>query len=143
MEKVRTRARPPLGQFKLFIIQTMYNFKYLKYINSLDTNILNTREGVYVLSHHHFRLFVTPWTVLHHAPGSSVHGILQARTLEWVAFSFSRGSFGPRDRIWAPTLADRFSITEPHRKAHLGTTYDYIHVKGKTVIVNLTLGSIF
>ena len=26
-------------------------------------------------------------------PGSSVHGILKARTLEWVAISFSRGSF--------------------------------------------------
>ena len=26
-------------------------------------------------------------------PGSSVHGILQARTMEWVAISFSRGSF--------------------------------------------------
>ena len=26
-------------------------------------------------------------------PGSSVHGILQARTLEWVAISVSRGSF--------------------------------------------------
>ena len=26
-------------------------------------------------------------------PGSSVHGILQARTLEWVDISFSRGSF--------------------------------------------------
>ena len=25
-------------------------------------------------------------------PGSSIHGILQARTLEWVAISFSRGS---------------------------------------------------
>ena len=31
-------------------------------------------------------------------PGSSVHGILQARILEWVAISFSRGSSGPRDR---------------------------------------------
>ena len=30
-------------------------------------------------------------------PGSSVHGLLQARTLEWVAISFSRGSFWPRD----------------------------------------------
>ena len=26
-------------------------------------------------------------------PGSSIHGILQARILEWVAISFSRGSF--------------------------------------------------
>ena len=30
-------------------------------------------------------------------PGSSVHGILQARILEWVAIPFSRGSFWPRD----------------------------------------------
>ena len=30
-------------------------------------------------------------------PGSSVHGILQARILEWVATSFSRGSSQPRD----------------------------------------------
>ena len=31
-------------------------------------------------------------------PGSSVHGILQARMLEWVAMPSSRGSSGPRDR---------------------------------------------
>ena len=31
-------------------------------------------------------------------PGSSVHGILQARILEWVAISFSRASSRPRDR---------------------------------------------
>ena len=31
-------------------------------------------------------------------PGSSLHGILQARVLEWVAISFSRGSSRPKDR---------------------------------------------
>ena len=31
-------------------------------------------------------------------PGSSLHGILQARVLEWVTISFSRGSSRPRDR---------------------------------------------
>ena len=31
-------------------------------------------------------------------PGSSVHGILQARILEWVAMPSSRGSSQPRDR---------------------------------------------
>ena len=31
-------------------------------------------------------------------PGSSVHGILQVRILEWVAISFSRGSSQPRDQ---------------------------------------------
>ena len=33
----------------------------------------------------------------HSLPGSSVHGILQARVLEWVAVSFFRGSSWPRD----------------------------------------------
>ena len=31
-------------------------------------------------------------------PGSSVHGIFQARILEWVSIPFSRGSFPPRDQ---------------------------------------------
>ena len=31
-------------------------------------------------------------------PGSSIHGILQARVLEWVAIAFSKGSSRPRDR---------------------------------------------
>ena len=40
-------------------------------------------------------------------PGSSVHGILQARILEWVAISFSRGSYGPRDRIQVSRIVGR------------------------------------
>ena len=41
------------------------------------------------------------WThvTLPNLPGSSVHGILQERILEWVAISFSRGSYQPRDKI--------------------------------------------
>ena len=35
-------------------------------------------------------------------PGSSIHGILQARILAWVAISFSRGSSPPRDRADVP-----------------------------------------
>ena len=35
-------------------------------------------------------------------PGSPVHGILQARILEWVAISFSRGSSWPRDQSSFP-----------------------------------------
>ena len=41
-------------------------------------------------------------------PGSSVHGILQARVLEWVAMSFSRGSSRPRDQTQVSCLAGRF-----------------------------------
>ena len=39
-------------------------------------------------------------------PGSSFHGILQARILEWVAIPFSRGSFQPRDRTGLLELWD-------------------------------------
>ena len=38
----------------------------------------------------------------------TVHGILQARILEWVAFPFSRGSSQPRDRIQVSCIAGRF-----------------------------------
>ena len=41
-------------------------------------------------------------------PGSSVHGILQARTLEWGAVPFSRASSQPRDWTWASCIAGRF-----------------------------------
>ena len=38
----------------------------------------------------------------------TVHGILQARILEWVTFPFSRGSSKPRDRIQVSCIAGGF-----------------------------------
>ena len=46
----------------------------------------------------HVQLFTTPWTVAHQVPLSM--GILQARILEWVAISSSRGSSPPRDQTY-------------------------------------------
>ena len=43
-----------------------------------------------------------------YTPDSSVHGILQARILEWVAIRFSRGSSGPRNQNWVSHSAGRF-----------------------------------
>ena len=40
-------------------------------------------------------------------PGSSIHGILQARILEWAAIFFSRGSSQPRDRTRVSHIAGR------------------------------------
>ena len=48
----------------------------------------------------HVQLFATPWIV--------VHGILQARILEWVAFPFSRGSSQPRDQTHVSNTVGRF-----------------------------------
>ena len=42
-------------------------------------------------------------------PGSSVHGILQARILEWVAIPFSSGSSQPGDRTWVSCIAGSFT----------------------------------
>ena len=38
----------------------------------------------------------------------TVHGILQARILEWVAFPFFRGSFQPRDQAQVSNIAGGF-----------------------------------
>ena len=50
-------------------------------------------------------------------PGSSVHGILQARILEVVASPFSRGFSQPRDRTWVSCIAGRFFTSWVTRKA--------------------------
>ena len=48
--------------------------------------------------------------------GSSVHGILQARILEWVAISFSRGSSQTRDQTQVSCIAGRCFILWANRE---------------------------
>ena len=52
-------------------------------------------------------------------PGSSVHGILQARILEWVAIPFSSGSSHPRERTWVPCISGRFFTVWAAREAQI------------------------
>ena len=54
-------------------------------------------------------------------PDNSVHGILQARILEWVAVPFSRGSSQPRDQTKVSCTAGKFFTTEPPGKLNLWT----------------------
>ena len=49
-------------------------------------------------------------------PGSSIHGILQARILEWVAISFSRGSSRPRDGTHVSCIGRWILDAEPPAK---------------------------
>ena len=51
--------------------------------------------------------------------GSSVHGILQARILEWVAIPFSRGSFPPRDWTQVSCTEGRFFTIWATREVHV------------------------
>ena len=51
--------------------------------------------------------------------GSSVHGIFQARILDWVAISSSRGSFWPRDQTWVSCIAGKFFTIWTTREDHV------------------------
>ena len=59
-------------------------------------------------------------------PGSSVHGILQARILESVAILFSKGSSQPRDWTQVSCIAGRFFTIWATREAHICIIYTYI-----------------
>ena len=52
---------------------------------------------------------LTLWEAMDYSQsGSSIHGILQARTLEWVAIPFSKASSWPRDQTQVSCIAGRF-----------------------------------
>ena len=64
-------------------------------------------------------------------PGSSVHGVLQVRILEWVAISYSRGSSQTRDQPMSPALADRFFTTMPPGKPMLSNNTEQMMTREK------------
>ena len=92
------------------------NFLALQNITShLQTNAIINRNGlrqqiqfivVYLVSY--VWLFATPGTC--NLPGSSVHGILQARILKWVAMPSSKRSSQLRDRTQVSCIAGRFLL---------------------------------
>ena len=90
------------------------NLKSFIHINGERKCHTRTHMCCAVLSHLScVQLFETLWTVTHQAP---VHGILQARTLEWVAISFSRDlpTQGLNPRLWSlmcQALADGLFTT--------------------------------
>ena len=62
----------------------------------------------------------TPWDSMDCNPlGFSVHGISQAKILEWVAISFSGGSSWPRNWTCIPSIADGFFHLWAKREAHI------------------------
>ena len=63
-------------------------------------------------------------------PGSSVHGVLQARILEWVAIFFSWGSSQPRDQSSVFCIAGRFFTVWATR----GGLFTAVSLKPRTVL---------
>ena len=70
-------------------------------------------------------------------PGSSVHGIFQARILEWIAISFSRGSSKPRNWTQVSCITGRFFTNWAIREAHIFFPYVNIYVYTTCVCVKL------
>ena len=56
-------------------------------------------------------------------PGSSMHGILQARILKWVAFPFSRESSQPKDQTQVSCIAGGFCTTRKSQEYWSGLPY--------------------
>ena len=76
-------------------------------------------------------------------PGSSLHGILQARVLEWVAIFFSRGSSRPRDRTWVSHIAGRhFNLwaTREALRNHLTAPYNFKSYHSSSYLILSYLG---
>ena len=72
---------------------------------------------------------LTLWDPMDHSPpGSSVHGILWARILEWVAISFSRGFSQPRDQPRVSCIAGRFFTIWTTRGANVGLAEDFVQI---------------
>jgi len=59
------------------------------------------------------------WPSLCNPMDCTVHGILQARILEWVAVPFFRGSSQPRDRPQVSHIAGGFFTSWATREAHM------------------------
>ena len=63
---------------------------------------------------------LTLWVLMDYSSlGSSAHGILQVRILEWIAIPFSKGSSQSMDWIWVSCIAGRFFTFWTTRKAQL------------------------
>ena len=62
-------------------------------------------------------------------PCSSIHGFLQARILEWVAVSFSRGSSQPRNRTQVSCIAGRFFTNWAMREVQSHKSFTAVHTQ--------------
>ena len=128
-----------LGHFHVLAIVTNAAINKGGYIFGLVLSGYTPRSGIagswllLLLSNFScVQLYVNPWTIAHQAPvsmgilvttmgsslpGSSVHGISQARILELVAMPSSRGSSQPRDQTQVSHIAGGFFTVWTTREA--------------------------
>ena len=97
---------PPLQQV-VFIISNLFYLQIcvFKLVNQVKVKVIVFPSCM---------TFCDP--VDHSSPGSSIHRIIKARIVEWVAIPFSRGSSWPRYWTWVSCVAGKFFTSEPSGK---------------------------
>lgn len=89
------------------------------------------------------QLFATPWTIqatLCVPMDYTVHGILQARILEWVAVSFSRGLSQPKDQTQVSHSAGRFFTSWTTREAQYQISMHYFSFETAKNFISVAIG---
>ena len=96
--------------------QIFYDSTYMKLSRIGNSRDRNQMRGYQVM----FSAESLSGVCLFATPGSSVHGIFQARILEWVATSSSRGSSQTRDQTHVSCIS-RTGSQVLHQQRHLGS----------------------
>ena len=102
-----------------------------RFDTSLLSNIFHWRQNTKVPPQESERSEVAQWCLTLwdpmdcSLPGSSLHGILQARVLEWVAISFSRGSSQLRERTGVSHIPGKCFNLWATREAQANQTWTY------------------
>ena len=112
---------------------TMWNYFVLTY---LDTYLICLPFFLWWFSHSVVSDSCDPMDCS--PPVSSVHGILQARILEWVAISFSTGSSRPKDWTWVSCTVGRFFTDWTTREVPYTQTW-INWLNDLTLLVNMNL----
>ena len=133
-----------------------HNSQYIETTSMSSDRWMDKENVVYIYIYTHTHLWKWKWyhsvvslwdPIDYSPPDSSVHGALQAKLLEWVAISFSRGSAWPRDRTWVSCFAGRFLPSEPpgkflytytHTHTHTNTMEYYSAIKTNEILPFMT-----
>ena len=107
------------GQEGSRVMTHWFTSHWLTYVGFVTGQLIQLMTAFSLFSHSKWerKVLVTQWCLALCDPtdcslsGSSVRGILRARTLEWVDIPFSRGSSWPWDRIWVSHITGRFFLT--------------------------------
>ena len=113
-EKLAEQICAPTVSNSLAYSRSSLNTSGIKCVNRQAIGLWNKDDELSPICKYNWKMLVTQShptlcdPVDCSSPGYSVHGILQARILEWVAISFSRGSSQPRDWSQVSCIGGRF-----------------------------------